>query len=90
MQVGSSIPVYAVIIASITACVIGLINIGSSAAFNDVISLSVTSLYTSYIITESFLLYRRCTGGYVFPEYFFLFELSERVLRHVTEVIFLR
>ncbi|KAL8730063.1 MAG: hypothetical protein Q9181_004794 [Wetmoreana brouardii] len=63
VQMGSSIPVYAVIIASITACVIGLINIGSAAAFNDVISLSVSSLYLSYIITEIFLLYHRCTGG---------------------------
>ncbi|KAL8831384.1 MAG: hypothetical protein Q9170_005319 [Blastenia crenularia] len=63
VQMGSSIPVYAVVIASLTACVIGLINIGSAAAFNDVISLSVSSLYASYIITESFLLYRRCTGG---------------------------
>ena len=27
------------------------------------ISLSVTSLYLSYIIVEGFLLYRRCTGG---------------------------
>lgn len=63
VQAGTAIPVYAVVIASLTACVIGLINIGSSAAFNDVISLSVTSLYASYIITESFLLYRRCTGG---------------------------
>jgi len=63
VQAGSSIPVYAVLIASLTACVIGLINIGSSAAFNDVISLSVTNLYASYVLTESFLLYRRCTGG---------------------------
>jgi len=42
---------------------IGLINLGSSAAFNDVISLSVSSLYASYVITESFLFYRRVTGG---------------------------
>ncbi|KAL8703403.1 MAG: hypothetical protein Q9201_003406 [Fulgogasparrea decipioides] len=63
VQMGSSIPVYAVIIASITACVVGLINIGSAAAFNDVISLSVSSLYLPYIITETFLLYHRCTGG---------------------------
>lgn len=60
---GSSIPIYAVVIASSVACLIGLINLGSSAAFNDVISLSVSSLYASYIITESFLLYRRVTGG---------------------------
>lgn len=63
LQRGSSIPIYAIIIASLTAALIGVINIGSSAAFSDVISLSVSSLYLSYIITEAFLLYRRCTGG---------------------------
>ena len=42
---------------------IGLINLGSSAAFNDVISLSVSALYASYIITESLFLYRRLTGA---------------------------
>lgn len=60
---GTSIPLYAVIICSLVACAIGLINIGSAAAFNDVISLSVSSLYASYILTESFLLYHRLTGG---------------------------
>lgn len=40
-----------------------MINIGSSTAFNDVISLGVSSLYASYIITESFLLWRRLTGA---------------------------
>ena len=59
----TSVPLYAVIICSLVACAIGLINIGSSAAFNDVISLSVSSLYASYILTESFLLYHRVTGG---------------------------
>ena len=50
-------------ITSLVACLIGLINIGSSAAFNDVVSLGVSSLYASYIITESLLLWRRCTGA---------------------------
>ena len=63
VQMGTSIPLYAVIICSLVACAIGLINIGSSAAFNDVVSLSVSSLYASYILTESFLLYHRLTGG---------------------------
>ena len=63
----TSIPLYAVIICSLVACAIGLINIGSSAAFNDVISLSVSSLYASYILTESFLLYHRLTGGIKSP-----------------------
>ena len=42
--------------------VLGLINIGSLTAFNDVVSLSVSALYTSYILVESLLLWRRCTG----------------------------
>jgi len=58
-----AIPMLAVIVASSIACVIGLISIGSATAFNDVISLSVSSLYASYIITESLLLWRRCTGA---------------------------
>ena len=51
------------IITSSIACLIGLINLGSSTAFNDVISLSVSSLYASYIISEALLLWRRCTGA---------------------------
>lgn len=50
-------------ITSFVACLIGLINFGSSAAFNDVVSLGVSSLYASYVITESLLLWRRCTGA---------------------------
>ena len=50
------------IITSFIACLIGIINIGSPTAFNDVISLAVSSLYASYIITEALLLWRRMTG----------------------------
>ena len=50
-------------ITALVACLIGLINIGSSAAFNDVVSLGVSSLYASYIITGSLFLWRRCTGA---------------------------
>ena len=59
----SAIPLYAVVLTSSIACLIGLINLGSSTAFNDVISLSVSSLYASYIISEVLLLWRRCTGA---------------------------
>ena len=63
MQSKTAIPTLAVVITSLVACLIGLINIGSSTAFNDVISLGTSSLYASYIITESLLLWRRCTGA---------------------------
>ncbi|KAL9129044.1 MAG: hypothetical protein Q9217_002414 [Psora testacea] len=58
----STVPFYAVVITSSIACLIGLVNIGSATAFNDVISLGVSSLYASYIITEVLLLWRRVTG----------------------------
>jgi choline transport protein len=40
-----------------------LIILGSSVAFNDVVSLTINGLYTSYLIGNSLLLYRRLTGG---------------------------
>ena len=40
-----------------------MINIGSSVAFNDVISLTVSGLYSSYLICCALLLWRRCTGA---------------------------
>ena len=42
---------------------IGLISIGSTVAFNDVISLTVSGLYASYFVTCTFLLWRRCKGS---------------------------
>ncbi|KAL8947412.1 MAG: hypothetical protein Q9222_006301 [Ikaeria aurantiellina] len=63
LQAKTAVPTLAVIITSIVAALIGLINLGSSAAFNDVISLSVSSLYASYLISETLLLWRRCTGA---------------------------
>ena len=63
LQSSTSIPMLAVVITAIVACLIGLINLGSSTAFNAVISLSVSSLYGSYVIVESLMLYHRCVGN---------------------------
>lgn len=46
---------------------IGLVNLGSTTAFNDVVSLGVSGLYASYVITEALLLYRRVTGAFRSP-----------------------
>lgn len=35
------------------------------AAFNGVISVAIAGLFSSYLLTSSLLLYRRCTGGIV-------------------------
>lgn len=41
---------------------LGLINIGSAVALNDITSVAVSGLYTSYLIVAVLLLYRRCRG----------------------------
>lgn len=48
---------------SIVACLLALVNIGSIAAFNGVISMAIAGLFSSYLLTSSLLLYRRCTGA---------------------------
>ena len=75
LQPKTAIPTLAIIITSLVAILVGLINIGSATAFNAVISLSVSSLYASYIITETLLLYRRCTG-FIHPHQGHLSSLS--------------
>ncbi|KAL8855837.1 MAG: hypothetical protein Q9198_010810, partial [Flavoplaca austrocitrina] len=79
----TAIPTLAIIITSLVAILIGLINIGSATAFNAVISLSVSSLYASYIITETLLLYRRCTG-FILPHQKHLPSSSDPNSRNLT------
>lgn len=58
-----AVPVFAVGLTAIVASLLALINIGSPVAFNDLVSMSVSGLYLSYMMVASLLLYRRCTGG---------------------------
>lgn len=44
------------------SCLLGLINLGSSVALNDVLSMSVSGVYSSYLIVGVLLLWRRCRG----------------------------
>lgn len=57
------------------AVLLSLINIGSSVAFNDVVSLVVVGLWSSYLIGNLLFLWRRVTGGVQEPS-----DLSERDL----------
>ncbi|KAF6218105.1 hypothetical protein HO133_006063 [Letharia lupina] len=59
----TSLPLYPIFLTAVFTCLLALINIGSSVAFNDVISLTVGGLYSSYLICCTLLLWRRCTGG---------------------------
>jgi amino acid transporter len=44
------------------AWLLGLINVGSSVALNDITSMAVSGLYASYLTVGVLLLYRRCRG----------------------------
>lgn len=62
LQPKTAIPMLSVICTAVVTVLIGLINLGSSTAFNAVISLSVSGLYGSYLIVEILMLYHRCAG----------------------------
>lgn len=61
------IPVHAVTLTCATACLLGLINIGSSAAFNAIISLNLTSLLLTYILAIASVMYRRIVTPHLIP-----------------------
>lgn len=56
-------PLAAVIVVTIAPCLLALINIGSTTIFNDILSLVLAGLFSSYEMAAALLLYRRCTGG---------------------------
>lgn len=56
------IPVIGVAVVTTLAALLTLIYIGSSTAFNDVISLTITGFYSSYFLPAAFLLYHRVKG----------------------------
>lgn len=56
------IPVAALCVACFFACLLTLIYVGSSTAFNDVVSLTITGFYSSYFLPAAFLLWHRIKG----------------------------
>ncbi|KAL9000335.1 MAG: hypothetical protein Q9169_001052 [Polycauliona sp. 2 TL-2023] len=63
----SSIPLISILTSVTISCLLALINIGSDTAFNAVISLTISGLYSSYLLAAGLLLYRRCTGAITVP-----------------------
>ena len=59
----TSVPIYAVMLTASVAVILQLINFGSSQVFEDLVSLTIAGLYSSYLIATSLLLYRRIKGG---------------------------
>ena len=58
----TSIPLRCIGLTSIVAILLSLINLGSSTAFNDMVSLVVAGLYSSYLLVAALLLWRRLSG----------------------------
>jgi amino acid transporter len=58
----NEVPIVAIFVVTISAALLVLIYIGSSVAFNDVISLTITGFYASYFLPCALLLYRRVKG----------------------------
>ncbi|KAJ5739194.1 hypothetical protein N7533_011978 [Penicillium manginii] len=56
------LPVSSIVLTVIIAAVLGLINIGSKLALEDILSMAVAGLYSSYLMVSILLLYRRCNG----------------------------
>lgn len=62
----TKVPIVSVSVVCGLACALTLIYIGSTTAFNDVISLTVTGFYSTYFLPSAFLLYHR-VKGHVLP-----------------------
>ncbi|KAJ5577917.1 uncharacterized protein N7459_006881 [Penicillium hispanicum] len=58
----TKVPIVSVSVVCGFACALTLIYIGSTTAFNDVISLTVTGFYSTYFLPSAFLLYHRIRG----------------------------
>ena len=59
----TQVPVNACLVVTGIAAALTLIYIGSSTAFNDVISLTITGFYGSYFLPAALLLYHRAKGN---------------------------
>ena len=58
----SAIPTLAIAVTTIIACLLAFIILGSSTAFNDIVSLAVVGLFGSYFIVAVLLFWRRIRG----------------------------
>ncbi|KAL8792554.1 MAG: hypothetical protein Q9195_004853 [Heterodermia aff. obscurata] len=58
----SAVPILAITVTTIIAYILALIILGSSTAFNDIVSLAVVGLFASYFNVAVLLLWRRVRG----------------------------
>ncbi|RDI80235.1 hypothetical protein Vi05172_g9750 [Venturia inaequalis] len=72
VKVGTEIPLNAVLLSLAITVGLALINIGSTAAFNSVVGLSVSSLFTGYFISIGCIFLKRLRGEPLPPSRFSL------------------
>lgn len=73
---GLDVPLNAVIVSLVFSCLLSLINIGSTVAFNSLVSLGSGTLMISYIMCISCFAWRRATGKELLPTRFDLGRLG--------------
>jgi choline transport protein len=61
------VPLNSIIFTMLFSCIVSLINIGSTAAFNALLSLSTVALMATYLVSISCVLLRRVRGQYLPP-----------------------
>lgn len=60
VSTGQQIPVRMVVLVSILQALLGLLYLGSTTAFNAVLSMSILGMYASYLLPIIFMLVQRC------------------------------
>ncbi|KAF3491965.1 uncharacterized protein GIQ15_01482 [Arthroderma uncinatum] len=63
----TEVPLTSVLVTAAITILLSLIVIGSTTAFNIIVSLTVACLYVSYLTATILLLYHRCTGSVSYP-----------------------
>ncbi len=59
----TKLPIYSIVLSAVISMLLGLINIGSSVAFNAIVSLVIAAYFGSYFIPISIVAYRRLKGA---------------------------
>ncbi|TLD24675.1 Amino acid/polyamine transporter I [Venturia nashicola] len=72
VKIGTEIPLNAILLSLAITVALALVNIGSTAAFNSVVSLLVSSLFTGYFISIGCILLKRIRGEPLPPSRFSL------------------
>jgi len=65
-----AVPVNSIVVSFVVTCLLALINIGSTVAFNSISSLTLGGILSSYVISISCILRKRLVGEELLPSKF--------------------